>query len=274
MSNRPHGYARYRLDGCRCYVCGYARSLYDENRDKAIAAGTWQPWVDAEPVRVHIRHLQSCGMGQRAIAAAANVNRKPLQYILNGRPQRGTGPQTKLRPALAAAILAVEPTLDNLSGAVSISAVGTVRRLQALVAAGWSQERQAIELDMTSTNFSRLINATTVTVRSARRGRAHYDQLWNVDPVSHGSRPQDVARTKARAALAGWAPVGAWDEESIDDPSAHPDWTGHCGTVRGAAVHEDHGIPLCPPCQAAVERRLQRRAAHELRGRPSQKAVA
>lgn len=264
MSSRPHGYARYRLDGCRCYVCGYARSLYDENRDKAIIAGTWQPWVDAEPVRVHIRHLQSCSMGLRAIAAAAVVDRTRLQSILNGRPERGTGPQEKLRPTLAAAVLAVEPTLDNLGGAVVISAIGSVRRLHALGVVGWSQERLAVEAGMTSTNFSRLANASTVIVRTALRVRGLYDELWNVDPATHGSRPEDIARTKARAAQLGWAPAGAWDEESIDDPAALPDWTGHCGTVRGVTAHIDQGIPLCPPCEAAAERRRLRNTARAL----------
>ncbi|MFR0351822.1 hypothetical protein [Streptomyces sediminimaris] len=265
MSDRPHGYARYRLDGCRCYVCGYAVSRYNENRDKAIIAGTWQPWVDAEPVRVHIRHLQSCSMGLRAIATAANVDRKRLQSILNGRPERGTGPQEKLRPALAAAVLAVEPTLDNLGGAVIVSAVGTVRRLQALVAAGWSQERLAAELGMTSTNCSRLINADTVIVRTARRVRDLYDRLWNADPAEHGARLVDIGRTKARAAHAGWAPVGAWDEDTIDDPAALPDWTGHCGTARGISAHTDQGIPMCPRCQAAADRRRLRNEAQARR---------
>lgn len=264
MSNRPHGYARYRLDGCRCYVCGYAVSKYNENRTKAIIAGAWKPWTDAEPVRTHIRFLQSCDMGLRAIAAAAGVNRKRLQYTLNGRPERGTGPQPKVRPALASAVLAVEPTLDNLGGATVISALGTVRRLQALVAAGWSQERLAVELGMTATNLSRLINADVVIVRNARRVRDLYDQLWNVDPATHGAKALDISRTKARAAAEGWAPVGAWDEDTIDDPVAHPNWTGHCGTIRGADVHDEHGIPLCPPCRAALERRQLRNTARAL----------
>lgn len=264
MSNRPHGYARYRLDGCRCYVCGYAVSQYNENRDKAIIAGTWHPWTDAEPVRVHIRHLQSCGMGLRAIAAAAGVNRKQLQHILNGRPERGTGPQEKLRPALAAAVLAVEPTWDNLAVGVVISSVGTVRRLQALCVAGWSQERLAVELGMTAQNLSRLINADTVIVRTARRVRDLYDRLWNTDPASVGAAPADISWSKSRAAHEGWAPVGAWDEETIDDPAAHPDWTGHCGTARGIAAHDEHGIPLCPPCEAALARRQLRNTARAL----------
>src|SRR5262245_7217558 len=143
MTERPHGYARYQLDGCRCYVCGFARSKYDENRTKAITAGTWQPWVDAEPVRVHIEFLQTCLMGLRTIAALANGDRNRLQAILHGRTERGTGPQEKVRPALAAAVLAVEPTLENLGPNTVIDGTGTTRRLRALVAGGWPNQHLA-----------------------------------------------------------------------------------------------------------------------------------
>lgn len=264
-TSRPHGYARYRLDGCRCYVCAFARSRYDENRAKAITAGTWHPWTDAEPVRIHIRHLQSCDMGLRAIAIAADINRKQLQHILNGRPERGTGPQEKVRPALAVAVLAVEPTLDNLAAYCVISAAGTTRRMQALVAGGWPQQRLADAMDWLPTNVSHLMTAATVTAKNARLVRDVYDQLWNVDPASHGASPAGITRAKERAEAARWAPVGAWDDDSIDDPSAFPDWTGHCGTAKGVGLHEDLDIPLCPQCRAAVERRLQRNTARALR---------
>lgn len=264
MSDRPHGYARYRLDGCRCYVCGYAVSRYNENRDKAIIAGTWQPWVDAEPVRVHIRHLQSCSMGLRAIAAAANVDRKRLQSLLNGRPERGTGPQEKVRPALAAAVLAVEPSLDNLAGGMVIAATGTTRRLRALVAVGWPQMNLAAEMGWTPGNLGTLIAAPTVTVRTARLVRAVYERLWNVDPLAHGATATGINWAKAWAAEARWAPVGAWDDDTIDDPAAFPDWTGRCGTARGPGLHTEFGIPLCDPCRAANEKRQLRNTARAL----------
>lgn len=265
MSNRPHGYARYRLDGCRCYVCAYARSQYDDNRTRALIAGTWQPWVSAEPVRTHIRHLQSCSMGLRAIAAAAGVDRKRLQAILNGRPERGTGPQETVRPAIAAAVLAVEPTLDTLGGNTVIAAVGTTRRLQALVAVGWPHMHLAAEMGWTPSNFGVLIVADTVMVKTARVARDLYDRLWNVDPLTHGASLRGATEAKQRAEQARWAPPGAWDDDHIDDPAAFPDWTGHCGTVRGVTAHDEHGIPLCPPCQGAADRRRLRNEAHQRR---------
>ncbi|MCX5000950.1 hypothetical protein [Streptomyces longwoodensis] len=264
---REHGYARYRLDCCRCYVCAIARSRYDENRTKAITAGTWQPFVDAEPVRVHVRHLQECGMGLRAIAAVARVDRKVLQAVLNGRPERGTGPQEKIRPEAAAAVLAVEPTLENLAPRTLVDATGTRRRVQALVAAGWPQQRLAEYLGMQPGNFGCFLSRASVTVGSVLAVRAMYDALWRVDPVDHGATPAGVERARRYAAAKGWAPFGAWDDDTIDDVNAFPDWTGQCGTPSGAQTHNRLGIlPACLPCKQARnaadrERRAQARGA-------------
>lgn len=269
-SHREHGTrAKYFVEGCRCPSCRRANREAHNERSRLLAYGQWQPWVDAEPVRAHIRYLQSCGMGLRGIAAAVSVDRKNLQAILNGRPERGTGPQKVVRPVLAAAVLAVEPTLDNLGASTVIPATGTTRRLQALVAVGWPQMHLADELGWTPTNLGVLIVASTVTVKTARLVRDLYERLWKVDPLSHGASLGGISRAKRRASEVRWAPVGAWDDDAIDDPAAFPDWTGLCGTAEGYDVHRRRFIPLCDPCrQAGAERRQQRQAravAHERR---------
>ncbi|MFF9898477.1 hypothetical protein [Streptomyces longispororuber] len=251
MSARPHGYARYRLDGCRCYTCAWARSRYDENRAKAIIAGTWQPWVDAEPVRAHLRSLQACGMGLRAIAAAAGVGRSRLQAVLTGRPERGTGPQKQVRPALAAAVLAVDPTLDNLAPSTLINPAGTRRRAHALVAVGWPQQNLATALNMQPGNFGDMLARPHVLAGRARQMRELYAERWNADPAAHGATPAGITRARRHAAAKGWAPPGAWDEDTIDDPAAFPEWTGVCGTPQGRSVHRRIGIPECQPCRDA-----------------------
>jgi hypothetical protein len=248
---REHGYARYRLDGCRCYVCGWARSRYDENRTKAITAGTWQPWVDAEPVRVHIQYLRSCEMGLRAIAAVAGVDRKRLQSITTGRPERGTGPQEKVRPAIAAAVLAVEPSLENLAPSTLISPIGTRRRIQALVAGGWPQQYLAVHLGMRPGNFGQMLGREHVLVRRAVTVRAMYEELWKADPAEHGATAAGISRARRYAADRRWAPVGAWDDDTIDDPAAFPNWTGKCGTPEGYNLHSSRRIPSCQPCRDA-----------------------
>lgn len=257
MTARPHGtYARYKLDGCRCYPCAGAASDYRANRERAIAYGTWQPFVDAEPVRRHIRALQSCGMGLRRIAEAAGVDRKRLQVVLTGRPERGTPPQKRIRPAIAAAILAIQPTLDLLGDRTVIDATGTRRRLQALVATGWSISKLADRLGWTPANLARLIKSERTIVATARAVRALYDELWNHAPPEDTHRDR-IAASRARnyARANGWVPPLAWDDDRIDDPDARPDLGAE--TSRTDALAEDvyelitrHG---CTP-EAAAQR--------------------
>jgi len=261
-NSRPHGYARYKLDGCRCYTCGWAVAQYRDTREHAIRHGQWQPFTDAEPVRQHIRNLQACGLGLRRIADVAGVDRQRLQALLHGRPDRGTGPQEKTRPAIAAAVLAVEPTLDNLGAATIINATGTRRRLQALIAGGWPQHHLAVRLGMTDSNFGDTLRRDRTLVRTARAVRALYDDLWRADPREHGASQAGVTRARRHAAANGWAPVGAWDDDSIDDPNAFPDWTGQCGTSEGASAHYNAGSKPCRPClDARAAYRRERRAA-------------
>lgn len=261
---REHGYARYKLDGCRCYTCGWAVAQYNDAREHAIRRGTWQPWTDAEPVRVHIRNLQACGMGLRAIAAAAEVDRKRLQGVVTGRPERGTGPQEKTRPALAA-VLAVEPTLENLAPSTMINPVGTRRRVHALVAAGWPQHHLAVHLGMGPGNFGTMLGREHVLVRRALAVRAMYDALWKADPAEHGAAAAGITRARQHAEASRWAPVGAWDDDTIDDPAAFPDWTGQCGTREGYAAHYYLDIPYCQPCRDAhAEHRRQQRETASL----------
>lgn len=263
MSNRPHGYARYRLDGCRCYVCGYARSQYDDNRNRAIAYGTWQPWVDAEPVRTHIRYLQSCDMGLRTIATAANTSRKRLQAILTGRTERNTPPQAKVRPELAAAVLAVEVTLEALAPNTLMSPIGVRRRCHALVAHGWPQLHLAAHLDMTPTNFGAMLARPNVLARRHLQVLNMYAALWNTDPANHGATPAGITRARKHATANGWAPPGAWDDDRLDDPEAFPDWTGQCGTPNGYNAHRRADLmPVCQPCRdARIAARRERRTA-------------
>jgi transcriptional regulator with XRE-family HTH domain len=262
VTERPHGYARYRLDGCRCYTCGFARSQYDENRNRAIAYGTWNPWVDAAPVRAHLATLRECGIGLRRIAELTGCARSNLAALTRGRG--GRPPSTKVRPALAAAVLAIEPTLDNIAAKVPVSALGSVRRLQALVAAGWPQAHLAQEVGIAERNMSALLRSDRVYAGTARTIRDVFGALWNADPVGHGATPGGINRSRRRAAANGWAPPAAWDDDTIDDPQAHPDWTGKCGTPEGYNAHYAYQIlPTCQPCRTAkaAQRRTARKRA-------------
>jgi hypothetical protein len=176
-------------------------------------------------------------------------------------------PSRQIRPKNAAALLAVEPSFDNLGSVVAVDATGTRRRLQALVAAGWPQARLAERLGMQPGNFSGTIKRPQVIVRTVRLVNALYDELWRTDPRAHGVDNQAYSRARNHAAANGWAPVGAWDDDTIDDPAAFPDWTGQCGTPQGATAHWRQGTPTCDPCRAAL-------SAHRKEQRAARKALA
>jgi transcriptional regulator with XRE-family HTH domain len=106
-----------------------------------------------------------------------------------------------------------------------VDATGTARRLQALVAVGWSQLELDTRLGMARAAVSRIARGASrqVTSATARAVRALYDELWDVTPPA-GTPMQrhkaDLARRTARRK--GWVPPAAWDDDQIDDPDATP----------------------------------------------------
>lgn len=218
---RDHGYARYRLDGCRCYACGWARAEYDERRNRLIAYGRWHPFVDAKSVREHVLLLVDAGVGRRRLAALSGISGSVLSKLLYGVPSRGQPPTRRLRPETARRLLEVEPTLDSVADGALVDATGSARRLRALIAVGWSGSKLADRLGMTVANFWTALGYEQVTARRARAVRALYDELWDLPPVEvdHRSR-QSASRARNMAARNGWPPPMAWDDEHIDDRTA------------------------------------------------------
>ncbi|MEU6990306.1 hypothetical protein ABZ953_06545 [Streptomyces sp. NPDC046465] len=248
---RPHGNAKYHLEKCRCRTCCDAASAYDTNRSRAIAYGRWHPYVDAEPVRTHVKALSEFGIGWMRLAKIAGVPRGSVSKLLYGDPRRGMAPSKRLLPKNAQAILAVEPALEHLGSRVPIDGTGTRRRLQALVAKGWSQSELARRLGVDRANFGGTMTRGLVCASTARTVNGLYDELWRLDPEQHGVPARWAEQARTLAADRRWAPPGAWDDDQIDNPDAWPDWTGWCGTPDGYRIHYRVRVPLCPPCRTA-----------------------
>jgi len=251
QEGRPHGNAKYHLENCRCPACCKAARDYDNNRRRAIAYGRWQPFVDAEPVRQHVRALGEFGIGWIRAAKLAGVSTGGVSKLLYGDNLRGLAPTKRVRPETALKLLAVEPVLDNLGHRTVVDGTGTRRRLQALVYAGWTQSELARRMQMNRSNFARTIDSGLVEVATLKTVQALYDQLWRTDPVEAGVPAHRATAARQIATSRGWAPTGAWDDDRIDDPAAHPDWTGHCGTPRGRNIHYRIKVPVCQPCRNA-----------------------
>lgn len=232
--------AAAKLDGCKCGACRAADRRYENHRYRLMAYGQWEPYVDATPVRAHVARLRDLGLGWMTIAKLAGVPRGSMSKLLYGDGVRGLAPSKRVRPKTAAAILAVTPTIDVLPDGAMVDGTGTRRRLQALVAMGWAQSRLAERLGVDRTNLNKLLLRTDGRVRcgTARAVRRLYDDLWDEAPPEGGHR-EKIAANRARnyARDRGWVSPLAWDDDTIDDPTAVPDLGGE--TPRQVALFED-----------------------------------
>jgi hypothetical protein len=121
-------------------------------------------------------------------------------------------------PRVAAAILAVRPTLDALADSALTTSAGTQRRLQALMVLGWSLSQ--IQHATGTSALHRCLTRETVTAKLAREVRDFYDAHWTSSPKADGPHAQTaITRTRLRAEKAGWLPPLAWDDDTIDDPN-------------------------------------------------------
>lgn len=225
-ANHQHGTRNaYVLDRCRCEPCRAAAAEYERLRTRAIVYGRDGNLVDAEPVREHIRRLSALGMGWKRVAAAAGVAHGTMYPILYGKggsdPSERRPPRKRVRRDIAERILAVQAELAPGS---RVPSTGTVRRLQALVAVGWSISRLARRLDMLPTNLHTLVEDRDQVRRdTADRVAAMYDEIWDQQPPHDRGHDRAAFHRAIRHATArGWVPPAAWDDDAIDDPDATP----------------------------------------------------
>lgn len=218
----------WRDHGCRCDQCRHLRKMERQRRrNRMIAYGRADEisptTVPAEEVRAHIVQLRERGrFGLDRIADAAQVSRTlvlDVYYGPRGREKESRqGKPRRVRGVAARRLLAV--TVDQISAPL-VPATGTVRRLQALVAIGYSQTQLSERLGVQVTNLSHLIHGQRQRVTAATYVAALelFRQLW--------SQPLSGTRAKQARAVArenGWVGPLAWDD--IDDPGEQPNIDG------------------------------------------------
>lgn len=242
QASHEHGsYSAYVLDLCRCRPCANANRDYERDRQRQQAYGRWNGYVDAEPARRHVQSLLDAGMGLKRIIAVGGTNSGQLWKLMYGktRPDGTRTPSKRIKPDVEQRILAIR--LDLADGAKAPN-VGTYRRVQALVACGWSMSKISARLGISRANFTPVAHGTRdVTVKTARDVAALYDELWNTEPPRDGHRDR-IAYSRAvnYAAANGWAPPLAWDDDAIDDPCATPDLGETDGLITGRGRPAQH----------------------------------
>lgn len=229
IAQHQHGTATaYKRDKCRCSPCTRAQNVEDRCRRLDAHLGVPRR-IDAGPVRDHIRALKAAGIGNQRLAQLAGVSASTVSKLVHRDPNRRDGlPQQNITPATAAKILAVQASLENASKGALLDGTGTLRRLHALHARGWSRRALAAELGVATYSLGYIEQRGTATGSMARAVRDLYDRLWDQQPPNGTQQEQAAITTTLRwAAQNRWQPPAAWDDETIDDPTSRPR-----GTVR------------------------------------------
>lgn len=195
-------------------LCG---AHYESWRIRQHAYGRFESaYVDAAGVREHVLRLRATGLGTRRIAELAGVHRSSVCALLTGRSRtKVRQPALKIGRHVAAAILAIPtPSEAEVAGGVLVDSTGTVRRLQALIAGGYTLTWLGGQLGIAVSNMGHTMGGCPIRASTARRVTALYERISHL--------PGPSTRSRNRAQRRGWAPPLAWDDDTIDDLSVCP----------------------------------------------------
>ncbi|MCX4781817.1 hypothetical protein [Streptomyces sp. NBC_01264] len=249
-----------------------------KRRRYLVERGTPSRSKDVAAVRRHCHSLYyEGGMTSHAMAAQSGVSRDTIMHLIKGyRVVRGE--RVTVDCLLQSTIdklwgIRLERPAPRIRSGAHLPPLGTRRRLQALNALGYDCVWMAEELGISAGNLNTLMlghrGRRFVYAATAQRIASFYEKYQHTDPTEVGRSAWHISTTRSRARKNGYVPPWCWDEETIDDPAAEPEWTGACGTAEGYAIHRREQIPLCRPC-----RNTQRRRAADAPAEPLAEAAA
>lgn len=222
----PHGTINRRKHyGCKCQDCCKALRAYSNARYAAITAGTWQPFVEAGPVRQHILRLRAAGMSFHRIQVLSGLPNRTISGFLAA----STGPgnvrcrKRSTRREVADKILSipVDPMMAHL-----VDATGTRRRIQALAAIGWPQKQVAERIGLNRSHMCSILKRERVFRRTALAVSEAYAELESGSSRRYGVSKTNANRARAQATANRWPPPAYWAKfpGAIDDPHFTPEY--------------------------------------------------
>lgn len=228
----------YTNYGCRLPECVERYRAWDRQRRAARKAGQWQPHVDAEPVRQHLRTLAEHGITLHRAAEMAGIGARSLHPLFQPQHGRRRRHQHTVRAELAAKILAITP---EAATPAKVDPTGTARRIQACVAVGWPMRYLAPHFGLSDTYVHQIIQRSSkdhlLLAATAAKVADGYERVKTQKPHRHGIRPVDVKKARNLAASRGWPPPKYWADrmDVIDDPHFQPEY----GLLRAQIIAEE-----------------------------------
>lgn len=205
------------------------------------------PLAKTKQARAKVRTYQARGMTLTQMQKQTGVHLSTISEQL-----RFDRPNMNRRTYLALARMTFEEPSDR----ALLDATGTRRRILSLWHDGFGPQFQAERAGWPKSNVQRVARGAVSRVEygTARKFRELYEKLAESRPADFGIPERSARYVRGFALKHGGVPRECWDEDTIDDPEALPDWTGYCGTGLGMAVHRRDGIPPCEPCKKAFTR--------------------
>lgn len=211
----------YSKHGCRCDVCATAhRRRCKAYRARSLAAGG-STTVDATPTAALLAAAAE-RMSMSSIGRRLGTSHSWVGKVIRGEIER-------ISPARAAQVSRELPG-HTPTDSSHVTAIGTIRRLQALHAIGYTWPRLATETGISLTGIKSIVYGkwTVIEGGTADRVRSAYERLAMRVPTSE-NRHVKGAITSARIASQrkGWPTPLAWDDIDTDP---EPQLTGDLGT--------------------------------------------
>jgi hypothetical protein len=226
VNNLPaHGtYSRYIRHACRCGLCRDAGRKYRLRLGYDRVNGTRRRIDNTQP-RVHVEQLVARGWTHEQIAAAAGLSAGSIHDLYTSRYKTITR-------ASAEAILNVRLDQAPPIPRGLVDATGTRRRLQALMALGYTLPDIAGRVDVGVSSLQQTTNGRWTSIRSTTATKVErvYRQL-SILPAPQ-SRFAEQARNQALNQ--GWYGPMAWAD--IDNPRCVPE---PCEPPAPGHVHAD-----------------------------------
>lgn len=215
------GTARAYDAGCRCPDSREARRLYQAERYRLKAYGRLDTTrrVDATAARARLAELAAAGVNMRRMAGDLGYSHTTLDQLLHGRRDRAL--ETTVEK-----ILSYTPTPDSALAGRRVHSVGSVRRVRALTALGWTCSMIAAQGDVSAGGIQIVRAGKHEQIRAKTAGEITriYDLLWDQTPPGRTMQERaGITRAKNMAAEEGWLPPMAWDDHGIDDLDYVPD---------------------------------------------------
>ncbi|MER6534364.1 hypothetical protein ABT215_11235 [Streptomyces sp900105755] len=223
-------YTDYR---CRLPECVDRYNEWSRARWRAMADGTWQPLLDAEPVRQHLLTLHAAGITIFRVAALTGMSHRSVRAYTQHDYGNKAPRRRRVTREVAERILAIDPE-QHTPG--NVHPIGSRRRFEALAAIGWPSIHVAKTAGINPSNRTVIFTRTVLRATTAAKITDAYEQLKHQKPERRGIRKGSITTVKIRARENGWPPPSYWDDAGgIDDPDFEPRY----GITRLEIVAQD-----------------------------------